>query len=325
MIRREIGRSGITASAMSMGTWAIGGDEMWGASDEGESINAIRCAVENGIDIIDTAPAYGFGRSERIVGKALKRIRSDVKVITKCGLRFDGVGSLMRERDGKTVSIDLSAKAIISGLEQSLKNLKTDYVDILITHWQSRLPCYTPISETMNTMLELKRAGKIRGIGISNVTLDQIKEYMKHGQVDIVQMRYSMLTRDVESQILPFCEENGITLQAYSPLEQGLLTGNYPVEYVLPSTDVRNNTHWYQRELRIKVMAILDKWKIYCDKYDCNISSLVISWLIAQSDNINVLCGARKSRHILDNLKGGKLRLDNKIAKQMRRDILTLD
>ena len=321
MKRREIGRSGIVTSAIALGTWAMGGDGSWGNSDEPDAIKTIFSALDSGIDLIDTAPAYGFGQSERILGTALNGLRQNVKLITKCGLRFDGVGSLMKKRDGGTVSIDLSREAIILGLEQSLKNLKTDYIDILISHWQSVPPCLTPISETMDAMLELKKAGKIRSIGISNVTMDQIHEYMKYGHVDIVQMKYSMLTRDVEDNILPYCESNGITLQAYSPLEQGLLTGNITKDQIFSDVDIRNVTHWYQPELRSRVIDVIKGWSHLCEKFKCSLSNLAIAWLLAQGDLINVICGARKPGHILENVDGGNLVLDLKTIEKMREDI----
>ena len=326
MLRRTIGKSGISATAITMGLWAAGGDNAWGPSDDTETTRAIRAALDKGIDTFDTAPAYGFGRSERVLGEALKDVRSRVNIITKCGLRFDGIGSLLMERDGRRVAIDLSPQAIIDGVDRSLQNLQTDHIDILITHWQSRPPHVVPIADTMGTLLDLKKAGKILGIGISNVTLEQVKEYLKYGQVDLIQQKYSMLTRDAEAELLPFCIENNITLQAYSPLEQGLLTGHVTMDTAVIEGSVRSRNRWYQQpELRAKLIGMLESWQPLCEKYDCNISNLAIAWLLGQGEVVNAACGARKAEHILENARGGDIVLDSADIAKMRQDILSIE
>ncbi len=325
MIRRVIGKSGIDASAITMGLWAAGGDSAWGASDDAETIRAIHAAFDRGIDIYDTAPAYGFGRSERVLGEALKGMRHKVRVITKCGLRFDGVGARLLERDGTPITIDPSPETVVSGTEQSLKNLQTDYIDVLITHWQSRPPHIVPIEDTMSALLQLKKEGKIRAIGISNVTLDQVKEYLKYGQVDLIQQKYSMLSREAEDELLPFCIENNIMLQAYSPLEQGLLTGRFTMETVLPDNNIRNRIRWYQPALRAMLIGVLSKWQPLCEKYGCSVSNLAIAWLLGQGEVVNAACGARKTAHILDNAKGAEIVLDREDLVSMREDILSID
>ena len=321
MIRRELGNSGIITSAMSMGTWAMGGDAAWGPTDEEDAIRTVHLAAAHGVDLFDTAPAYGFGDSERTLGKALKGLRGQVKIITKCGLRFDGKqGTLFLQRDGRDVTIDLSPEYIIAGTEESLKNLQTDYIDVLISHWQSRPPFVTPIVETMEAMMQLKKAGKIRAIGISNATPEQLREYMKYGQVDLVQVKYSLLTRDVERELLPLCEQNRITLQAYSPMEQGLLTGGVTRETVLREGDIRNKTAWYRPELRDQIVSMLEGWQPLCEKYTCSLSNLAAAWVLVQGSRVNAVCGARKQKHILENLRGGEILLSPEDSLRMRRD-----
>ena len=241
MIYREIGKTGIRASVLSLGTWSAGGDAVWGSADDDISVRALEEGLDPGINLIDTAPAYGFGRSERIVGRVLRgRKRQDVIVATKCGLVFDEEGSLLAHRDGRTVNRNLSKKAVMKGAEESLRNLGTDYIDIYITHWQSVPPFYTPISETMEALLRLKEEGKIRAIGVSNVTTEQVSGYLACGEIALVQQRYSMLDRAAEDTLLRQCREKGLTFQAYSPLEHGLLTGKTARDFVPREGDVRS-------------------------------------------------------------------------------------
>jgi len=174
---KKLGNSDIDVSVVSLGAWAIGGDSNWGASDDDMSIRTIHEAHNLGITLLDTAPAYGLGHSEEVVGKALKGRRSDFVLSTKCGLVWDGgEGSVLMSRDGVTLLRNLSAKSVRKQLEESLKRLQTDYIDIFITHWQATEPFLVPIEETMGALNEFVREGKIRAIGISNVTADQIDE-----------------------------------------------------------------------------------------------------------------------------------------------------
>jgi methylglyoxal reductase len=326
MLYREIGKSGIKATVISLGTWAAGGDALWGGRDDDAAVEAIKAAIDSGINLIDTAPAYGFGHSERLVGKAIKGRRSELIISTKCGLWWNSEeGSYFLTRDGSKIYRNLSKKAIKQGAEESLQNLGTDYIDIFITHWQAVEPVKTPISETMEALLDLKKEGKIRAIGISNVTPDHVKKYLQYGQIDLIQEKYSMLTREnVENNLLPLCEKHNITLQAYTPLEQGLLTGKVTMDSVLSDIDVRNKIEWYKPEKRIKVITMLNSWKPLCEKYSCEIPHLVIAWTAAQSEKINVLCGGRKRHHVVENVKAGELVLDSDDIEKMRRDVENL-
>lgn len=323
MIYREIGKSGIKASAISLGTWAAGGDSAWGERNDELAIEAIKTGIDSGINLIDTAPAYGFGHSEQLVGKAIKGRRSELIISTKCGLRWDTEeGTLHMERDGKKVYRNVSKKAVKQGAEESLKNLGIDYIDIFITHWQSVEPFKVPISETMEALLELKKEGKIRAIGISNVTSEHVEEYMKHGQVDLIQQRYSMLTREnVEKNLLPLCEKYCITMQAYMPLEQGLLTGKVTMETEFAENDIRNKIEWYKPHKRIKILNMLDGWKPLCEKYNCEVSNLVIAWTIAQYEKMNAICGGRKPQHVAENAKAGDIVLESSDIEKMNKDI----
>jgi methylglyoxal reductase len=228
----NIGKSGIAVPFLGMGTWAIGGGAWWGDNDDALSVKAIQTAVEQGIQWIDTAPIYGLYHSEEVVGEAMKHIDRDKVVLsTKCGLEWRHETPILHKVvDGVQVYRDLSAKSIIEDVEDSLRRLHTDHLDVLYTHWQSPDFGVYPLEETMEAMMKLKEQGKIRAIGASNVTSDIIRGYCKYGQLDVIQEKYSLLTRRIEKQLLPTCKELGVSVQAYSPLEQGLLTGKVTMD-----------------------------------------------------------------------------------------------
>ncbi|MDF2613297.1 MAG: aldo/keto reductase [Clostridia bacterium] len=321
MIYRQIGRSELNASVVSLGTWAIGGGSWWGQNDDGESIKTIQEAISQGVNLIDTAPVYGFGHSEEVVGKAIKDRRSKVLISTKCGLRWiDKEGSFYFTRDGKDVYKNVSKQAIKDDVEMSLRRLQTDYIDIYFTHWQSAEPFMVPVSETMEALCEFKKEGKIRAIGASNVTPFHIEEYIKYGQLDMIQEKYSIVDRRIENELLPLAKKHHITFQAYSPLEQGLLTGKMTKDYVPEANSARSGKKWYQPENLVKVVDMVDGWQDLCRKYECTPTHLVIAWLLSQGDNINVLCGARKIEQLEDNIKGADIVLDTADIARMRKD-----
>lgn len=325
MIYKQIGRSDLQASVVSLGTWAIGGGSWWGENDDNESIRTIHEALDQGINLVDTAPVYGFGHSEEVLGKAIKGRRNKVLISTKCGLRWtDKEGSFYFSRDGKEVYKNVSKKAIKDDVERSLKRLGTEYIDIYFTHWQSVEPFLVPVSETMEALNELKKEGKIRAIGASNVSSWHIEEYVKYGQLDMIQEKYSLIDRRIEEELLPLSKKHHITLQAYSPLEQGLLTGKMRKDYVPEAGSARSGKKWYQPENLAKVVDMVDSWQDLCKKYECTPTHLVIAWLLAQGDHVNVLCGARKIEQLEDNIKGSDILLEGEDVARMRADALNL-
>ncbi|MGL6174182.1 MAG: aldo/keto reductase [Cellulosilyticaceae bacterium] len=316
---QEIGKSGLKASVVSLGTWAIGGGSWWGENDDAQSIATIREAVDQGINLIDTAPVYGFGHSEEVVGKSVKGIRDKVLISTKCGLRWkEQVGSYYFSRDGREVYKNISARAIRDDVEDSLRRLGTDYIDIYFTHWQCVEPFMIPVEETMTELCKLKQEGKIRAIGASNVTVDHIEEYMKYGQLDIIQEKYSILDRRIEADLLAKTKEYGITFQAYSPLEQGILTGKIKRDYVPEEGSARQGKKWYRPEMLVQAVNMIEGWGELCEKYNCTPTNLAIAWIAAQGENVNVLCGARKLEQLADNVKGGDIILEATDVEIMR-------
>lgn len=310
MINRKLGNSNIEVSALGLGTWAIGGGEWWGDSDEEASIKTIQEALKAGISLIDTAPAYGFGKSEEVVGKGIKGKRDQVILSTKCGLWWhDERGSKFFEQSGYDVRRSLDPDTIKKELELSLRRLDTDYIDIYFTHWQAVPPYMTEIRETMACLMDLKRQGLIKSIGASNVTEEHIKEYLKYGELDVIQEKYSMLDRKLEDTLAGCCEENKLAIMTYSSLEQGLLTGKIGMNYVVNPKEARADVPWYELSKRAKVLEMLASWEELTKKHECTMAQLVIAWTMAQKNMTYVLCGARKPEHIADTAYAAKILL----------------
>jgi len=319
-----LGNTDIRISALSLGTWAMGGGVSWGLSDENESIHTIKKALDVGINFIDTAPAYGNGSSEEILGRALSGHRNNYILATKCGLVWgaDDEGSVHKSRDGVTIRRNLSPNSLRAQVEESLARLNTDYIDLLITHWQSIEPFYTPIEETVGVLEALKREGKIRAYGASNISMDQIKEYQKFGTLSLVQEKFSLLSRQNLEKAL-YCERANITFQAYSPLERGILTGKIALDSEVVGT-AKASIPWFQPEKRAQVLSMLENLTEMSTTYTCSVGTLVIAWTMAQTITMNVLCGARKPEHLEENaqaasvhLKGEDLTFIDNLAKTL--------
>ena len=321
----KLGTTGMNISRIGLGTWAIGGGPAWnGDLDTQVCVDTIHKAAEVGINLIDTAPGYNFGNSECIVGKALSGLdRSKVIVETKCGIVWDRKGSLFNKVGDRQLYKNLSPESVREEIEASLKRLGTDYVDIYMTHWQSVEPYFTPIEETMQVLLDLKREGKIRAIGAANVTVDHIKEYLRCGELDIVQAKYSILDRAVEDELFDLCRENNIVIQAYSPLEQGLLTGAIGKDYV--PTGARANKKWYQPGNLERVVDMLEEWKPLCEKYSCSIPTLALAWVLAQGDFISILSGSTTPEQVKENIRAAEVELSAEDAAWMRAKAEALD
>ena len=322
MESREIGRSGITSSALGIGCWAIGGGTWWGDNDDQTSVDTILRAVELGINWIDTARVYGFGHSEEVVARALKELpRDKVVVSTKCGIQwYDGGGELHFIKEGHAVHRDLSPKAIRRDLELSLRALGTDYIDVYYTHWQCKTYGLVPVAETMGELLKMKREGKIRAIGACNVSLQVLRDYVDAGQLDVIQEKLSILDRKPEEELLPFCQSHGISLQTYSPIEQGLLAGKIPNGYIVKEGEARQGKVWWKPENIPLVNEMLDGWKDLTEKYQCTLANLAVKWNSMLSPSIHVLCGARKLSQIEDNARSLDVPLTQEDFLRMKAD-----
>lgn len=314
---RQLGNSNIEASVIGFGAWAIGG-WMWGGADENEARDAVAAALDAGITLLDTAPMYGYGRSEEIIGRAIQGRRDKVILATKCGLTWTetelppGHGELFLYGDEQGITKDpkkyyvykyLRADAIRREVEDSLRRLQTDYIDLYQTHWQDAT---TPIEETMTTLLKLKEEGKIRAIGVSNATLDHIREYEKFGPVDTAQEKLSMLDRKLEQEgYIDYYRSHGISLLAYSPMANGLLTGRMDPNRQFPDGDLRKNNPRFQPDNIRKVNDLLARLKPMADAHGLSIVQLVIAWTAARYEKTHVLCGARRPEQVAENAGAG--------------------
>ena len=261
MLYRRLGSSDIDVSVIGFGAWAIGG-WMWGGADEKQAISAIQAALEKGLNLLDTAPIYGYGRSEELIGRAIQGRRNKAVLATKCGLIWDREeGEFHFHADDKGIQSRAAEKkvykclrpaSIRDELEKSLKRLQTDHVDLYQTHWQEKT---TPIADTMAELLKLKAEGKIRAIGVSNANLEHIKQY---GPIDADQEKFSLLDRNLATGgQLEFCRQNNIAVLAYSPLANGLLTGKILPDRKFGPGDLRAMNMRFRKENIAKINAKL--------------------------------------------------------------------
>lgn len=325
----KLGKTGMEVSRMGLGTWSIGGGSAWGGDHDLQTVvDTIVEAPKLGVNLIDTAPGYNFGNSEKILGMALQKMnREDVKIITKCGVTWDQEmkGDLFNKVNGIQLYKNLNSDSIKREIEESLKRMGTDYVDVYMTHWQSieGSEYYVPIQKTMEVLNDLKAQGKIKAIGAANVDIKQIQEYLKHGELDIVQAKYSILDRGIEDEIIPCCRENGVTIQAYSPLEMGLLSGTMPRDYKPVGAQIPKK--WFQPDNMQKAMDVMDQWKPLCEKYNCTIANLALAWILAQGEFINLLSGSTTVDQIKENVKSTELELDPADVAMMRDMVEEID
>ncbi|MGD0849918.1 aldo/keto reductase [Bradyrhizobium sp.] len=277
----EITGTSLKASPVAIGTWAIGG-WMWGGTDEAESVATIRTAFEHGINIIDTAPVYGFGRSEEIVGKAIAegRLRSDVLIATKVGLQWDG---------GK-VSRNASRARIMWEVEESLRRLRTDYIDIYQVHWPDPL---VTIEETAEAMYALFEQGKIRAIGVSNFSVLQMERFRQVSPLHVLQPPYNLFERGIEADLLPYCRKNDIATLGYGALCRGLLSGRMKAGTVFGGDDLRRTDPKFVGPRFAQYVAAVQKLDgIAQQRFGKRVIHLAVRWMLDQGIT-TALWGAR--------------------------------
>ncbi len=317
MKRIFIGTSGIEASRMSIGTWEMGGGTAWGtweAGDEAEYVRVLHAAPELGVDMIDTAPVYGTGASEELLGRALAGRRSRYILSTKCGLHWrseDGVREY--ERDGITVYRNLSAPSIRKDLEDSLRRLQTDYIDLYYTHRQSD---QVSVAETMGTLLQMKREGKIRAIGISKSTPAHLTAYLREGPVDAVQEEFSLFERDFGTEYLDLCVQNNVLAHTHGSLARGLLTGRIGLDYV-PSAGSAQNNIWFSPALRADVLAMLASFTKVAAELDCSLANLATAWVLARAPVVAPVIGIRRMANLEDSIRSFRIVLPQDVLAQL--------
>jgi aryl-alcohol dehydrogenase-like predicted oxidoreductase len=276
----QIPGTSLQVSSVAIGTWAIGG-WMWGGTDEAESIATIRAAFERGINLIDTAPVYGFGRSEEIVGKAIAegRLRSDVLIATKAGLQWEG----------ERVSRNASRSRITREVDDSLRRLRTDYIDIYQVHWPDPL---VTIEETAEAMLRLLEQGKIRAIGVSNFSVLQMERFRRVAPLHVLQPPYNLFERGIEADLLPYCRENKIAMLGYGALCRGLLSGRMKADTVFDGDDLRRADPKFLKPRFAQYLAAVGKLDRLAQRFGKRVIHLAVRWMLDQGIT-TALWGAR--------------------------------
>jgi aryl-alcohol dehydrogenase-like predicted oxidoreductase len=302
--KREIGRSGIYATALGVGTWAIGGTE-WGGADRAASVAAIRAALDAGIDLIDTAPIYGYGLSEEVVGEAIRGRRDEVVLATKCGLVWSGEeGQYFFTNERGDVRRHLGAAAIKRQLDESLRRLGVDHIDLYQTHWQDST---TPIGETMGALLDLKRAGKIRAIGVSNVTPEQLSAYASFGEIASAQEQFNMIDRRHEAGLFPLCASLGAGVLAYSPLAMGLLSGKMSAGRRFAEGDARGGSARFAPDVIASIDRFLSSLQPIASAHGASLAQLVLAWTLARPSVTHVLSGMRDPAQAAENAAAAEI------------------
>jgi len=319
---QKLGTSELQVSTVGLGCWAIGG-WWWGGTDVQQSIAAIHKALDLGMTFIDTAPAYGWGLAEEIVGKALDGRRDEAIVATKCGLTWDReCGEFFFESEGKRVFKCLRKDSILREVEQSLRRLRTDYIDLYQCHWPDPS---TPLEETMDALTRLVREGKIRAIGVSNFTVPMHEECLRYGPLHSSQPRYNLMDRRIEKDLLPFCRAHDVGVVVYSPLEQGILTGKVTLNRRFQPGDYRSTQPWFQEKNLQRVVHKLDKApRLVSEKYGKSLTQMAIAWVLQQEGITSAIVGARNPEQVVENAGGAGWQMSTEDAEQVEAVMLQL-
>ena len=303
---QQLGDSGVTVSRIAFGSWAAGG-WMWGGTEQNDAVGAIRAAYDLGMTSIDTAPIYGQGLSEQIVGEAIKGLpRDKVQILTKFGMRWDDnkgeFGFKSKNNEGQDIDVYKYAgrDSIIKECEDSLRRLGTDYIDLYQQHWPD---VTTPIDETMEALNRLVEQGKVRAAGVSNYSVAQMQEAEKTIKLASNQVPYSMLRRDIEADVVPYCTEHDKAILVYSPLQLGLLTGKMKPGQAFGEGDLRNGNRFFTPENVKRVNAMLNKIRPLAETKNATLSQLVLRWTLAQPGITVALVGARNPEQAVQNAR----------------------
>ena len=283
----------LKVSVIGYGAWGIGGAPFWKNEGDKKSIDSIKASFDQGINIFDTAPVYGFGHSEELIGKALKPVREKVTIATKCGLRWDKESlSALRK--------DASRKSILEEIDQSLKRLGTDWIDIYQVHWPD---VETSHQETMEALLEIQEQGKICSIGVSNYSAAQIKECSQYAKIISLQPEYSLLAREIEKETAPLCIENNIGIIAYSPLSSGVLTGKYDKNTKFKDWRGKGIIGTFAGEGYTKNISKVDMLKVIALEEGKTCGQVAINWVLRQPGLTTALVGVKNPVQMKENLK----------------------
>ena len=308
MIKKQLGKNGPLLSAIGFGAWAIGGPWQfgWGKVDDNDSIKAIHTALDNGINWIDTAAVYGFGHSEEVVGNAVKGKREKVFIATKCGLVNDGSGNAINNLDPKSVRNEI---------ENSLKRLQTDYIDLYQIH---KPDPKIPVEDSWGTLVELKKEGKTKFIGVSTYDVSLLEKCMKIEQVQSLQPPYSMLKRNYEESVLPYCLKNNIGVVAYSPMQAGLLSGKFDINK-LAEDDWRRKNFFFNEPVLTKALSLVEKLRPIAKKSGKTVGQLAIAWVLKNPAITSAIVGARTADQSRENIDAADYIISDNDMKEIKK------
>lgn len=307
MLKNQLGKNGPRITTIGFGAWAIGGPWQWGwgSVNDKESIDAINTAIENGINWIDTAAVYGYGHSEKIVGEAIKGIREKVFLATKCGMINDGTGNAVINNDPENIRKEC---------EESLKRLNTDYIDLYQIHWPDEK---VDVESSWEMMAKLKDEGKVKYIGVCNFDVELLKRCMKIERVQSLQPPYSLLRRNVENEILPYCLQNEIGVVVYSPMQAGLLTGKFDINKLAPDDWRRKGSSFREPNLS-RALELVEKLRPIAESRNITVGNLAVSWVLSNKAVTSAIVGARNSEQVKENVIAANIKLSNSELEEIK-------
>lgn len=302
METRQLGQTDLQITPIGFGAWAIGGGEWvggWGSQDDQESIAAIQRALDLGINWIDTAPAYGLGRSEQVVARALKGRSERPYIFTKCAIRW---------REDRSIYNSLTAESVREEVENSLRRLETDVIDLYQIHWPDPAE---EIEEAWTTMAELQREGKVRHIGVSNFNVEQLRRIQAIAPVASLQPPYSLVKPQVEDELLPFCQQQGIGVIVYSPMMSGLLTGKMTRERIanMPDDDWRRGAPEFQEPQLTRNLQLVEVLRSIGERHGRSPGEVAVAWTLRHPAVTGAIVGARRPSQIEGTIGAADFRL----------------
>lgn len=308
----KIGKSNVESTSLGLGTNAVGGNNLFPNLNDETGIQIVKTALDSGITLLDTAFAYGMGHSEELIGKAIQGYdRSKFVIATKAA----------QDTSNGDVTINNNPQFLKQAVEDALKRLQTDYIDIFYIHFPDD---QTPKNEAVAALHELKEEGKIKAIGVSNFSLDQIKEANKDGYVDVVEDQYSLLHRDAENEMFDYLRENNISFVPFFPLASGLLTGKYSEVVDFPEDDIRHGNPDFSGERFANIVKKVNGLKPLADKHDATIAQLVLAWYMKNPDITVVIPGAKKPEQVQSNAKAMSVSLSDEEYDQIDNEFKNL-
>ena len=282
---------GVKLSCLGLGGEQLGGHG-WGKVSERQMVKAVHKAIDSGVTFFDTAPIYGLGHSEEVLGKALSAARKNVIIATKVGLVWKKNEPFEKFTDSSPANIEREA-------DMSLKRLGSDYIDVYQIHWPDP---NTPIEDTLFAMKKLKQSGKIRCIGCCNFSLELLREAVRYGEIRTIQIPYNLIDREFESDLLPFCRESNIGVLAYSPIAKGLLTGKYDRNTRFEPGDHRSRVKYFHGEAFLKNLEIVERVKVIARRLNKTPAQIALRWVLENPCVTTVIFGAKNTTQVEENV-----------------------